>query len=178
MVLQLIPFFLFAQAAKRTPLRSMCFVSWRNCWERFLWAPSSPAVRLCCEWWLSAMWWGWEPAYVWHLQRYSIFLPFNVIFCFVCLKLVTASAMQAFHRLFSGKPNASTLSPELNAQIITVRAWRDSIMSVNLLGDLNSLLMIHRLCMITFPVRTTCSLCSPGWPSWRKHMFTLPGTNK
>ncbi|KAM9809126.1 LOW QUALITY PROTEIN: RRP12-like protein [Syngnathus typhle] len=33
--------------------------------------------------------------------------------------LVTASAMQTFHRLFSGKPNASTLSPELNAQIIT-----------------------------------------------------------
>ncbi|XP_024153489.1 RRP12-like protein isoform X2 [Oryzias melastigma] len=33
--------------------------------------------------------------------------------------LVTASAMQAFHSLFSGKPNASTLSPELNAQIIT-----------------------------------------------------------
>uniref|UniRef100_A0A669CNM4 Ribosomal RNA processing 12 homolog n=1 Tax=Oreochromis niloticus TaxID=8128 RepID=A0A669CNM4_ORENI len=33
--------------------------------------------------------------------------------------LVTASAMQAFHQLFSGKPNASTLSPELNAQIIT-----------------------------------------------------------
>ncbi|KAM7408776.1 hypothetical protein PAMA_002481 [Pampus argenteus] len=33
--------------------------------------------------------------------------------------LVTASAMQAFHRLFTGKPNASTLSPELNAQIIT-----------------------------------------------------------
>ncbi|XP_039857022.1 RRP12-like protein [Simochromis diagramma] len=33
--------------------------------------------------------------------------------------LVTASAMQAFHQLFSGKPNASTLSPELNAQIVT-----------------------------------------------------------
>ncbi|XP_028278467.1 RRP12-like protein [Parambassis ranga] len=33
--------------------------------------------------------------------------------------LVTASAMQAFHRMFSGKPNASTLSAELNAQIIT-----------------------------------------------------------
>ncbi|XP_074532460.1 RRP12-like protein [Halichoeres trimaculatus] len=33
--------------------------------------------------------------------------------------LVTASAMQAFHRLFSGKPNASSLSAELNAQIIT-----------------------------------------------------------
>ncbi|KAM8858593.1 RRP12-like protein isoform 2-T2 [Spinachia spinachia] len=33
--------------------------------------------------------------------------------------LVTASAMQAFHRLFSGKPNASNLSPELTAQIIT-----------------------------------------------------------
>uniref|UniRef100_A0A7N8X2L9 Ribosomal RNA processing 12 homolog n=1 Tax=Mastacembelus armatus TaxID=205130 RepID=A0A7N8X2L9_9TELE len=33
--------------------------------------------------------------------------------------MVTASAMQAFHRLFSGKPNASTLSAELNAQIIT-----------------------------------------------------------
>ncbi|XP_040905089.1 RRP12-like protein [Toxotes jaculatrix] len=33
--------------------------------------------------------------------------------------LVTASAMQTFHKLFGGKPNASTLSPELNAQIIT-----------------------------------------------------------
>uniref|UniRef100_A0A3Q3JTB6 Uncharacterized protein n=1 Tax=Monopterus albus TaxID=43700 RepID=A0A3Q3JTB6_MONAL len=33
--------------------------------------------------------------------------------------LVTASAMQTFHRLFNGKPNASALSPELNAQIIT-----------------------------------------------------------
>ncbi|XP_072293683.1 RRP12-like protein [Eucyclogobius newberryi] len=33
--------------------------------------------------------------------------------------LVTASAMQAFHKLFSSKPKASTLSPELNAQIIT-----------------------------------------------------------
>ncbi|KAM6916699.1 RRP12-like protein [Xenentodon cancila] len=33
--------------------------------------------------------------------------------------LVTAGAMQAFHKLFSGKPNASSLSPELNAQIIT-----------------------------------------------------------
>ncbi|XP_061083822.1 RRP12-like protein [Conger conger] len=33
--------------------------------------------------------------------------------------LVTASAMQAFHRLFSSKPNSSTVSPELNAQIIT-----------------------------------------------------------
>ncbi|KAK5616046.1 pre-rRNA processing protein [Crenichthys baileyi] len=33
--------------------------------------------------------------------------------------MVTASAMQAFHRLFSGKPNASSLSAELNAQIIT-----------------------------------------------------------
>ncbi|CAL8284031.1 unnamed protein product [Arctogadus glacialis] len=33
--------------------------------------------------------------------------------------LVTASAMQAFHKLFSGKPNPSTMSAELNAQIIT-----------------------------------------------------------
>ncbi|XP_077469171.1 RRP12-like protein [Stigmatopora argus] len=33
--------------------------------------------------------------------------------------MVTASAMQTFHRLFSGKPAASKLSPELNAQIIT-----------------------------------------------------------
>ncbi|XP_076021629.1 RRP12-like protein [Genypterus blacodes] len=33
--------------------------------------------------------------------------------------LVTASAMQAFHKLFSGKPNVLTVSPELNAQIIT-----------------------------------------------------------
>uniref|UniRef100_H3DGH8 Ribosomal RNA processing 12 homolog n=1 Tax=Tetraodon nigroviridis TaxID=99883 RepID=H3DGH8_TETNG len=33
--------------------------------------------------------------------------------------LVTASAMQAFHRLFSAKPGSLTLSAELNAQIIT-----------------------------------------------------------
>ncbi|XP_033835770.1 RRP12-like protein [Periophthalmus magnuspinnatus] len=33
--------------------------------------------------------------------------------------LVTASAMQAFHKLFSSKPKPSTMSPELNAQIIT-----------------------------------------------------------
>ncbi|XP_066534944.1 RRP12-like protein [Hoplias malabaricus] len=33
--------------------------------------------------------------------------------------LVTAGAMQAFHKLFSGKPSASTMSAELNAQIIT-----------------------------------------------------------
>ncbi|XP_029690750.1 RRP12-like protein [Takifugu rubripes] len=33
--------------------------------------------------------------------------------------LVTAGAMQAFHRLFSAKPSALTLSAELNAQIIT-----------------------------------------------------------
>uniref|UniRef100_A0A6Q2Z4E4 Uncharacterized protein n=1 Tax=Esox lucius TaxID=8010 RepID=A0A6Q2Z4E4_ESOLU len=33
--------------------------------------------------------------------------------------LVTACAMQAFHKLFSGKPNPSTLSAELSAQIIT-----------------------------------------------------------
>ncbi|XP_061914095.1 RRP12-like protein [Entelurus aequoreus] len=32
---------------------------------------------------------------------------------------VTASAMQTFHKLFSGTPSASSLSPELNAQIIT-----------------------------------------------------------
>lgn len=35
--------------------------------------------------------------------------------------MVTASAMQAFHQLFIAKPNASSLSAELNAQIITVR---------------------------------------------------------
>uniref|UniRef100_A0A4W4E3U7 Ribosomal RNA-processing protein 12-like conserved domain-containing protein n=1 Tax=Electrophorus electricus TaxID=8005 RepID=A0A4W4E3U7_ELEEL len=32
--------------------------------------------------------------------------------------LVTAGAMQAFHKLFSGKPNPLAMSPELNAQII------------------------------------------------------------
>lgn len=40
--------------------------------------------------------------------------------------------MQAFHRLFSGKANASTLSAELNAQIITVRECRQTKMSVTL----------------------------------------------
>ena len=29
--------------------------------------------------------------------------------------------MQAFHKLFNGKPNPTTMSAELNAQIITVR---------------------------------------------------------
>ncbi|XP_069467683.1 RRP12-like protein [Ambystoma mexicanum] len=33
--------------------------------------------------------------------------------------LITACAMQAFHGLFTSKPNPSALSPELNAQIIT-----------------------------------------------------------
>uniref|UniRef100_A0A8C5N7P1 Ribosomal RNA-processing protein 12-like conserved domain-containing protein n=1 Tax=Gouania willdenowi TaxID=441366 RepID=A0A8C5N7P1_GOUWI len=33
--------------------------------------------------------------------------------------LVTASAMQAFHKLFSGKPNPANISADLNAQIIT-----------------------------------------------------------
>lgn len=33
--------------------------------------------------------------------------------------LITACAMQAFHGLFCAKPNPSTLTPELNAQIIT-----------------------------------------------------------
>lgn len=33
--------------------------------------------------------------------------------------LVTACAMQAFHKLFCGKPNIATMSAELNAQIIT-----------------------------------------------------------
>ncbi|MGH0116705.1 UNVERIFIED_CONTAM: hypothetical protein FKN15_021253 [Acipenser sinensis] len=33
--------------------------------------------------------------------------------------LVTAGAMQAFHKLFSAKPNSSSLPAELNAQIIT-----------------------------------------------------------
>lgn len=40
----------------------------------------------------------------------------------VCLpQLVTACAMQAFHNLFHAKPSPSTLSAELNAQIVTVR---------------------------------------------------------
>ncbi|XP_037534826.1 RRP12-like protein [Nematolebias whitei] len=49
--------------------------------------------------------------------------------------LVTACAMQAFHKLFSGKPNPSSLSAELNAQIIT--ALYDYIPSEN---DLQPLL--------------------------------------
>lgn len=39
----------------------------------------------------------------------------------VPLQLVTACAMQAFHSLFHARPGLSTLSAELNAQIITVR---------------------------------------------------------
>uniref|UniRef100_A0AAR2J9F8 Ribosomal RNA-processing protein 12-like conserved domain-containing protein n=1 Tax=Pygocentrus nattereri TaxID=42514 RepID=A0AAR2J9F8_PYGNA len=49
--------------------------------------------------------------------------------------LVTAGAMQAFHKLFSSKPSSSTLSAELNAQIIT--ALYDYIPSEN---DLQPLL--------------------------------------
>ncbi|XP_062319179.1 RRP12-like protein [Osmerus eperlanus] len=49
--------------------------------------------------------------------------------------LVTACAMQAFHKLFSSKPNPATLSAELNAQIIT--ALYDYLPSE---GDLQPLL--------------------------------------
>ncbi|KAI7805897.1 RRP12-like protein [Triplophysa rosa] len=49
--------------------------------------------------------------------------------------LVTAAAMQAFHKLFSGKPNPSSMSAELNAQIIT--ALYDYVPSEN---DLQPLL--------------------------------------
>ncbi|XDV50459.1 hypothetical protein PO909_019515 [Leuciscus waleckii] len=49
--------------------------------------------------------------------------------------LVTANAMQAFHRLFSSKPSPSTMSAELNAQIIT--ALYDYVPSEN---DLQPLL--------------------------------------
>ncbi|XP_062852235.1 RRP12-like protein [Trichomycterus rosablanca] len=49
--------------------------------------------------------------------------------------LVTASAMQAFHKLFSSKPSPSSMSAELNAQIIT--ALYDYIPSEN---DLQPLL--------------------------------------
>lgn len=48
--------------------------------------------------------------------------------CVCLLQLVTACAMQAFHSLFHAKPSTSTLSAELNAQIITVRligVWGD-----------------------------------------------------
>lgn len=49
--------------------------------------------------------------------------------------LVTASAMQAFHKLFSNKPNPTSMSAELNAQIIT--ALYDYVPSEN---DLQPLL--------------------------------------
>ncbi|KAK3554266.1 hypothetical protein QTP70_020128 [Hemibagrus guttatus] len=49
--------------------------------------------------------------------------------------LVTAGAMQTFHKLFSGKPSSSSMSGELNAQIIT--ALYDYIPSEN---DLQPLL--------------------------------------
>lgn len=49
--------------------------------------------------------------------------------------LVTAAAMQGFHKLFSGKPNPSSMSAELNAKIIT--ALYDYIPSEN---DLQPLL--------------------------------------
>ncbi|XP_036430036.1 RRP12-like protein [Colossoma macropomum] len=49
--------------------------------------------------------------------------------------LVTAGAMQAFHKLFSSKPSSSTMSAELNAQIIT--ALYDYVPSEN---DLQPLL--------------------------------------
>lgn len=45
------------QAAKRTPPHFMCWVFWRSWWGRFLWELSNPVVKLCCEWWHSAIWW-------------------------------------------------------------------------------------------------------------------------
>lgn len=89
---------------------------------------------------------------------------------------MTASAMQGFHKLFSGKPNPSTLSPELNAQIITVR--EDSHGRGFVACDIKTHLLSlphPRLCMTTCPVRTTCSLCWPGLLSWRRHTFIWQG---
>lgn len=60
--------------------------------------------------------------------------------------------MQAFHQLFSGKPNASTLSPELNAQIITVSEHKpNKIFKVRFLVIIQSLVW-----------KLNCHLLSPG----------------
>ncbi|MBN3295832.1 RRP12 protein, partial [Amia calva] len=70
--------------------------------------------------------------------------------------LVTAGAMQAFHMLFSAKPNASTLSAELNAQIIT--ALYDYLPSENDLQPLLAWLAVMEKAHIHLS-SLQCALC-------------------
>lgn len=71
-----------------------------------------------------------------NLHIFVIFIWFPLIFPFLTpapdsLKLVTANAMQAFHKLFISKPSPSSMSAELNAQIITVSVRIDKHMHMN-----------------------------------------------
>lgn len=71
----------FLQAAKKTPPRFICWVSWRNWWGRFLWELSSLVVRLCCEWWRSAMWWE-HSQIIWIILFLLLFLSFIQLYCY------------------------------------------------------------------------------------------------
>uniref|UniRef100_A0A3Q2Q955 Ribosomal RNA processing 12 homolog n=1 Tax=Fundulus heteroclitus TaxID=8078 RepID=A0A3Q2Q955_FUNHE len=70
--------------------------------------------------------------------------------------MVTASAMQAFHRLFSGKPSASSLSAELNAQIIT--ALYDYLPSENDLQPLLAWLTVMEKAHVHLALQSSLSL--------------------
>ena len=87
--------------------------------------------------------------------------------------------MQAFHKLFTGKPNPSTMSAELNAQIITVRpsntAPHHSTHGGRSGGFKLRLNARPRPCTTTCPARTTCSRCWPGSLSWRRPTSTWQG---
>uniref|UniRef100_A0A3B4B912 Uncharacterized protein n=1 Tax=Periophthalmus magnuspinnatus TaxID=409849 RepID=A0A3B4B912_9GOBI len=70
--------------------------------------------------------------------------------------LVTASAMQAFHKLFSSKPKPSTMSPELNAQIIT--ALYDYLPSENDLQPLLAWLTVMEKAHVHLALQSSLSL--------------------
>uniref|UniRef100_A0A3B3U439 Ribosomal RNA processing 12 homolog n=1 Tax=Poecilia latipinna TaxID=48699 RepID=A0A3B3U439_9TELE len=74
--------------------------------------------------------------------------------------MVTASAMQAFHRLFTVKPNASSLSAELNAQIIT--ALYDYLPSENDLQPLLAWLTVMEKAHVHLARCVTDLLCVLG----------------
>lgn len=122
--------FVFEQVARKIRPRCMCWGFWRSWLWRFLSAQWSLAVRLFFVWWPWVMWW--EDITIFSCFQGMVLYTMTLLYgnmelytslfflLSLCSKLVTACAMQAFHKLFSGKPNPSSMSAELNAQIITV----------------------------------------------------------
>lgn len=93
------------------------------------------SVKSCCETLLRVMTLSHVVgeqfnSYFCHFYLISIDFPFSTP-ASDSLKLVTANAMQAFHKLFISKPSPSSMSAELNAQIITVSVTIYKRMHIN-----------------------------------------------